>query len=356
MTTRAGLFLGLGSVALGACSDSDAIKKVRVDPITVLRIGEGQSAQFGVALTSPPDSPVMIALHAEAPGRVMLDPDPLVFAPGQSDKQMVTVHALDNPDVEGDQSFYVRAAAAASDDLGYQGAAVDDVFVTVTDDDAPGIAIDPKDPVVNEGGTAQFTVRLASRPRSPVSFTIAPRDPRLTQAPVTYVFQPLTWDQPLPLPVIAADDNSVLVGPTMLDVSAFVSTDPGQGGFVPPSIAVAVADNDMAGVDLRDPFGNMNFAIARENDHATLEVRLLSRPAAPVTLDLVPHDPRMSPVSVAIQPSDWNVQHELLLPVMDDSVHEGDVSVTLDVISHSADPLYSEKTVPNASVFVIDND
>lgn len=51
----------------------------------------------------------MIALHAEAPDRVTLDPDPLVFAPGQSDKQMVTVHALDNPDVEGDQSFYVRA-------------------------------------------------------------------------------------------------------------------------------------------------------------------------------------------------------------------------------------------------------
>lgn len=41
MTTRAGLFLGLGSVALGACSDGEAIKKVRVDPITVLRIGEG---------------------------------------------------------------------------------------------------------------------------------------------------------------------------------------------------------------------------------------------------------------------------------------------------------------------------
>ena len=350
------MFLGLGSVALGACSDSDAIKKVRVDPITVLRIGEGQSAQFGVALTSPPDSPVMIALHAEAPERVTVDPDPLVFAPGQTDKQMVTVHALDNPDIEGDQSFYVRAAAAASDDLGYQGAAVDDVFVTVTDDDAPGIVVDPKAPAVNEGGTAQFAVRLASRPRSPVSFTIAPHDPRLTQAPVTYVFQPLTWDQPLPLPVIAADDHTVLADPAMLDVSAFASTDPAQGGFLPPPIAVAVADNDMAGIDLRDPFGNVNFTSAREANHGNLEVRLLSQPTAPVTIELVPHDPRMSSTSVAFATSDWNVQHEATLAVMDDNVHEGDVSVMVDVISHSADPLYSEKALPKASVFVSDDD
>jgi hypothetical protein len=41
---------------------------------------------------------------------------------------------------------------------------------------------------------------------------------------------------------------------------------------------------------------------------------------------------------------------------MDDNVHEGDVSVMVDVISHSTDPLYSEKMLPKASVFVSDDD
>jgi hypothetical protein len=355
MTMRAVLCLGLGSVALVACSD-DAAKKVRVDPITVLRIGEGSNAQFGVALTSPPDAPVTIALHPEAIDRVTLDPNPLVFMPGQSDKQMVTVHAVDNPDVEGDQSFYVRAAAV-SDDLDYQGAAVEDVFVTITDDDAPGIVVDPKAPMVGEGSMAALSIRLASRPRAPVSFTIGTRDPRFMQGPATYTFQPLTWDRPQTMSVAAVDDNFVLdAGPAMLDVSAFASADPAQGGFQPPPIAVAIAENDMPGVEFKDPFGNINFSSARENNHANVEVRLLSQPTAPVTIELVPHDPRMSPASVTIPTGDWNIQHEILLAVIDDSVHEGDVSVMVDVISHSADPVYSEKTLPMARVFVSDDD
>ena len=90
-----------------------------------------------------------------------------------------------------------------------QGLALEAATLTVTDDDARGVAVSPTALPVPEGGDATYTVVLASQPTGPVTVTpslAAGSSPDVTvSGPLT--FTAANWDSAQTVTVSAAQDD-----------------------------------------------------------------------------------------------------------------------------------------------------
>ena len=100
------------------------------------------------------------------PDAVTVSPTVLTFTTGDwSTAQTVTVTAKEDTDAN-DEEVDVSHAASSTDSAYDTLLVIDAVTVTVTDDDDAGVTV-PSAPVnVSEGGTATYTVVLASPDRS----------------------------------------------------------------------------------------------------------------------------------------------------------------------------------------------
>src|SRR5256885_295352 len=100
--------------------------------------------------------------------------------------------------VDGPVAYTIVTAAATSTDPAYNGMDPADVAVTNTDNDTPGIAVNPTSGLTTTeaGGTATFTVALTSQPTANVTIGLSSSDPSEgTVAPASLTFTPANWDR-----------------------------------------------------------------------------------------------------------------------------------------------------------------
>ena len=81
--------------------------------------------------------------------------------------------------------------------------------VTVLDDDTRGVEVSASEAAVPEGGSATYTVNLASQPTAPVDVTLSvePEDADVTVAPESLRFGATDWHTPVTVTVTAAHDD-----------------------------------------------------------------------------------------------------------------------------------------------------
>ena len=142
----------------------------------------GTTATFTVVLDSQPSDDVTIAISSNDATEGTVQPAPpltLTFTDANWNlPQTVTVTGVDDDQVDGNITYAVILAAAASADTNYNGLDPADVSVTNLDNDSAGVSVSTISGDTDESGTtATFTVVLNSQPSDDVTIDISSGDP-----------------------------------------------------------------------------------------------------------------------------------------------------------------------------------
>ena len=207
-TISGGGYRGVVIPDLTVTVGDDDVKQVVVSA-AVLEVAEaGGKAAYTLALTSPPDGsgPVTVALDASG-GAVAVSRSRVTFTTSNWDvPQRVTVTGV-NDDIDNPDDRRAASISHTASGGGYGDVAVDDVAVTVLDDDTFGVTISEATLYVPTGrGEKTYTVRLNSRPTHNVTLNIEhgnrnlniSHGGRMTQGALDHdlVFTPNNWNTP----------------------------------------------------------------------------------------------------------------------------------------------------------------
>ena len=159
--------------------DEDDAAGVSVNP-TALTVVEGQSNAYTVVLTTQPSAAVIVTISGHSGSDVSLgghtlSAETLTFTPDNwNQPQAVTVSADQDDDAAADP--VVTLSHAVSGAVEYAAVSAEDipsVTVTIDEDDAAGVSVDPTALTVVEGQSNAYTVVLDSEPTSNVIVTIS---------------------------------------------------------------------------------------------------------------------------------------------------------------------------------------
>ena len=169
---------------------------------TALRLTEGGSAAYTVALATRPDGNVSVAIASDNDD-VTTRPAALTFTTANwSTAQRVTVSAASDGDTANDTATLTHTASGG----GYADAPAVQVTVSVTDDDTAGLAITPTVLNLIENGISAYIVSLTAQPSANVTVSIASDNPDVTVRPTALTFTPTNWATPQAVLVITRAD------------------------------------------------------------------------------------------------------------------------------------------------------
>ncbi len=302
-----------------------------------------------------------IALSSSNTAEGTVSPASLVFTPLNGDTaQTVTVTGVNDAVVDGPQAYSIVTAAAVSTDPNYTGANAADVAVSNTDDDVAGITVTPTTGLTTTeaGGTATFTVVLASKPTANVTIALSSSNTAEgTVSPASLVFTPLNGDTAQTVTVTGVND-AVVDGPQAYTIvtAAAVSTDPSYTGANAADVAVSNTDDDVAGITVTPTTG---LTTTEAGGTATFTVVLASKPTADVTIALSSSDATEGtvPASVTFTPTNWNTAQTVTVTGVADNLDDGDVAYSiLTAPATSTDTTYNGVNATDVAVTNIDND
>ena len=245
-------YSGVDPTDVGASNTDDDVAGITVAPTTGLTTTEaGGMATFTVVLDSEPTSSVSIGVSSSDTTEGTVSPTTLMFTDSTwNQPQTVTVTGVNDPMTDDDQTYMILLAAAVSTDPNYSGEDPDDVSVTNTDDDGPGITVTPTSGLTTTeaGGTATFTVVLNTQPTADVSIGVSSSDTGEGMVSSTSLtFMNTTWNNAQTVTVTGVDDT-VFDGPQMytIELAAAESTDTNYDDLDPTDVSVSNTDNDAA--------------------------------------------------------------------------------------------------------------
>ncbi len=326
---------------------------------------EESSATYTVALSSRPDGNVTVTVGG-ASGEVTFDTDDdmagtqttaLTFSTTNwSTGQTVTVLAAADNDTANDSATLTHTAAGG----GY-GSVTGDVEVTVTDNDTPGLVLDPTSLTVAEGGSATYTVALATQPTGTVTVTVAGASGDVTVDTDgdtggnqnTLTFTTGTWSTAQTVTVSAGEDNDTTNDKVTLTHTA------ANGGYgsVTGKVAVTVTDDDAPApitVSIDSP---------RVSEGETMQFTLRLSAPAPGTVFVFWRTRESSPVSATanvdyrsrqdITPFfEGEQEKQVAVPTVADAHDDGEE--TFEVVIYGATAL-SEELLKQLPKLTIDN-
>lgn len=225
---------GVAATALQITVGDDDVAAAIVAPSHGLVTTEdGTRATFDVRLAAKPYDDVTLALDSTNPAEGMPEQTHVAFTPSNWDlPQTVGVRGGDDDIADGPQPYQITIGPAASSDLAFaamQSVAVDAVNA---DDDHPAIVAVPAGGLVTTetGGTATFSLALASRPLAAVTIPLAAVPAGEVALAPAIVIAPEDWNVPHEVVVTGLDDG-------VIDGDRDVSIDLGPASSADPSYA-----------------------------------------------------------------------------------------------------------------------
>ena len=212
----------------------------------------------------------------------------------------------DDADEEVTISHAVEAGSAAE----YVEATVDAVTVTVTDDDGPGVTLDPPTSTelkMREGGTSTYALVLDWRPEGNVviDITAGPSPDDLTISPRSLTFTTGTWSAAQTVTVQAGEDADEVdeAEVTITHTIREAATSDEYDMVAVPDVLVNVDDNDDVGLTV-DP----EVLTIKVGGTGEFTVKLDKQPTGSVTISMSPRpEVTVDPTSLEFTTSDWNV-------------------------------------------------
>ena len=307
---------------------------------TSLTVPEGGSATYTAVLDTAPSHAVTIAV---ANRDQSADDDDLTVSPASlsfgtsnwNTAQTVTATAAQDSDT-ADGSAVITHTATSTDNS-YNNISIANVTATEDDDDTHGVTLSTTSLSVPEGGSATYTVRLATLPSATVYVDMAKRsggDGDLTVSPAQLTFTTKGWDLPQRVTVSAAEDNDAAEGAVTITHTA-TSTDSSYGGITIANVT-ATEDDDELGVTL-----SKTALMVPEGGTATWTVVLDGPPTANVTIAVAKKtggdgNLTVSPASLTFTTSNWNQAQTVTVSAAQDA-DETDGTATITHTATSSD-------------------
>ncbi|MBM4089848.1 MAG: hypothetical protein FJ276_10570, partial [Planctomycetes bacterium] len=340
--------------------DNDSVG-ITVQPTIGQTTEAGGTATFTIVLNSRPTANVTIGLSSSDTTEGVVSPTQTTFTPSNfSTPQSVTVTGQDDQIADGLMPYSIVTAPAVSTDTNYSNWNAPDVAMTNVDNDAAGIIVaDAANLQTTEaGGTAQFTIRLASEPTANVTIALSSSD--TTEgivSPASVTFTPSDWNQFKAVTVTGQDDQvddgdvtyRVLIAPAQ-------SADPSYQNRDADDPSVVNRDNDDAGITVN---ATSPLTVSEAGTTAPISVVLRSQPTATVTVTFTSSDTTegtLAPASLEFTAANWNTPRSVTLTGVNDDIVDGDVAFTISAQIASADPRYSALTINPLPAVNLDND
>ncbi len=321
-----------------------------------LRMDEGGSNTYTVALNAQPASDVVIAVTSDN-SDVTVDTDAatsgsqntLTFTPSNwSTAQTVTVTADQDADAANDAAAISHAVVAAESADEYDNVTIARVRVTVVDDETPtaGVTSSVSRLTVAEGGSATYTVVLNTSPPPGFSvtvFVLLVSDGNVTRAPSRLFFTSSDWSTAQTVTMSAAQDTE---GSDRAQVSYTVRCICSQynGLRYDNVVEVIVVDDDAVGVTLSETAvsviegGNSNYTVVLNN-----------QPSSDVVIDVTASgntDVTVSPATLTFTPANWSTAQTVTVRAAQDADAVNDAAS----ITHAVDASRSANEYDNVSI------
>ena len=342
--------------------DDDAAPGVALTVASSAIPENGGSTTVSATLTHGSSEPTTVTVTTVSGLYTVGSDATIVIAAGSTTStDRATIAAVDNDVDAADSDVTVTGtaangqAAANSETMTVTGASL-----TITDDDTAGFVVSPSRLRTTEsGGTAAFTVKLATRPTGDVVLGVASSDTAEgTVSTSLLTFTATTWNTAQTVTLTGVDDPTA-DGNRNYTVTLTVDM-PGTGdatynGLSPVTVYAVNVDNEY-GLEL----GAVRGQATEGGGTATFTVELVARPLAAVTVTVTSRDASegtASPSSLNFETSDWNTARTVTVTGVDDATDDGDVTwaVRLDP-SSDGDANYNRLANEDVWVTTRDND
>ena len=245
----------------------------------------------------------------------------------------------------------------------------DSIYNNLPVSDVPGVNIDNDTAAVTlnaagglttteAGGTASYSVVLASQPTAGVTLTLlSDKTAEGTVTPATITFTAANWNSARSVTVTGVDDK-IMDGNVAYRISTTInSTDIKYSVLSVPPVNVTNLDNDVAAITVTPTAG---LVTSEAGGTASFSMRLDSQPTANVVIGLASSkisEGTVAPASFTFTVANWNIFQTATITGVDDVVADGNVAYTIiTAAAVSADANYSGRTVADVAVTNNDND
>lgn len=340
---------GLDPADVSVTNQDNDTAGVVVSPTSLVTTDIGGSAQFSVVLTARPTQPVTIPVVSNVPGEVTVVPASLVFTAANWNNAAAHTVTCTGGGLGG-TNVIIALQPATSIDTDFNGINATDVTVYNQDTDTPAIIVELSGGplVLSEGGTSRtYVVRLSVAPTQPVTVALTGNG-QVTVVPPSLTFG--IGDLATQTVTVTALDDAVAEGGHIGTIThQATSTDISYSALAGPTLETAISDNDVAGVVIDTDPSTPGIAdagtlvVTETGGTASFTIRLLSEPAAPVTLLYAASDitqSSFSPANVVLNSSNWSTPQTVTLTGLKD-VNDGDTSFSVLLSFSTADASYS---------------
>ncbi|MCR9143192.1 MAG: DUF1554 domain-containing protein [bacterium] len=307
-----------------------------------LTVSEGATTvPFTVVLNTEPDNTVVIDIANPDTTEATVDQTSLSFNAGNwNTPQPVNVTGVDDALIDGPQSFSLSItlnAGSTLDTTGYAAIDPDDVAVTNTDDDSPGLTFVGAPVTSVEGGAAQnFTIQPNTQPAGGnlVSVSIVSNDTsEVTVSPANISWNNADWTTAKTVTVTPVDDNLTDGAQNFtISVDPAASTATGYSALGVQSVNVTHNDNDTAGfihtgtpVTTQENSTSSNFTLRPQTEPA---------PGMIVSVAISSNDTSegsVSPSNITWSNADWTTAKSVTVTPVDDNLTDGSVGYTINI-------------------------
>jgi hypothetical protein len=315
-------------------NDTAGIVVTALTPLTTTEAGG--TARFSIVLTSQPVNTVVIPIASTKPSEGIPNPTVVAFNPTDyTIAQVVTVTGQDDMIADGNQPYSIvsdlanpqlgiQAQSSGSD--GYNGLSVAGVQLTNQDDEpmtallaAPGANCSSPGGALtcdtSNGGSATFTLRLATQPIANVTVTVTggSGEANLAGSPITFTATAGSWNVPASITLTGLDTTNPMVRNYSIAATA-TSADPGYNNLIANVQGVNNPPASLASLVLSAGSGcTGTTAISCDTTNgarATFNVALATQPANDVTVSIqssAPAEGTPNPASITFTSTTWNV-------------------------------------------------
>ncbi len=325
---------------------------------SAVNMAEGSTATVEVWLEQAPAAPVTIDVTTLMAGLLNVTPVTLTFnSTNYATHQVITLQAVENTSL-GDQTDHLILSVndALSHDP-FDPLPDIDIPVTIVNNDAATIVVNPVTVTVAENGTATFTVVLSAAPVSgSVVVDLVSNNTAVATINIPQLtFTTANYNVPQTITVTGIDNNTVPdVSTTIsLAVNDALSDDSYDG--VTATVNVNVTNDDLAGFVVNP----LTLTINEGGPAGQFTIVLTAQPLTDVVFDLVNaapvHTTHLTQVTFA--PADWNVPVVVTVTAVEDALDADRTDIIAVTVNQAlSDNSFDGLAAQNVTVNIEDDD
>ena len=321
---------------------------------SIIELIEGaEGAKRTFKLNAKPNSNVIITIKSDHNDRLSISSSSLTFTPSNwNTDQTLIFTAIDDHIANGDLNFSITINSSSGDSRFND--IKNTVQVKIKDNDEIGIVYDDSSITLNEGQSVVRTFKLKSQPLADVILNIgSDHNDKLTISSKQLIFTSSNWNINQSVIFTAIDDN-IASGDLSFNIKIKSSSTDALYNNIPENvIPITIKDDDIAGI-----IYDSTSAILNEGQYITRTFKLKSQPTSDVTLNISSNNSSrisISKSSLTFTASNWDTEQSVKFTAIDDSIDDGDVTVSVTIKSTSAD-IYYNNLSSGFAITVKDND